>query len=98
MSLFVFDWWPHKVQENGFSPVWIRICRWIFEGAFITTAQYGQAYCFGAILMGSSTFICKKYEIFENILSYKILRNAFISKTFPNMEKTIKNKKKSKLI
>ena len=69
------------------------ICRRTLQGAFITTAQYGQAYCFGAILIGSSTDICKKYEIFENILSCKILTNAFIPKTFPNMEKTIKNKK-----
>ena len=69
-----------------------NICRRTLQGAFITTAQYGQAYCFGAILIGSSTDICKKYEIFEKILFCKTLTNAYLKK-----EKT-KNEQKIKII
>ena len=47
----------HRLQLNGFSPVWIRIWRITSALLLIILEQTGQAYCCGPSLIGS---VCKK--------------------------------------
>ena len=42
----------HNGHENGFSPVWVKICLLILENWSIILVQKGHAYCLIPIFMG----------------------------------------------
>ena len=76
--IFCEQEWSHIVQENGFSPVWVKICFFITSFLLVIFGQHGQPYSITPSLIG---WFCKIIKDNATVLFCRYI-HLFISKKF----------------
>ena len=82
MCVLRFDFWLkhflQKLHENGFSPVWIKLCFFMSLAFGVVLEQNGQPYFFGPSFMGLCPSRFESFSAFDLPSSF----NEFLVKGF----------------